>query len=305
MSPITAICNGFEAPEGSLRRTASASAVLRHANRTASDVSISSAKQMDIAYDQAMSDTSSIRRGSESTLDSVGSSASSATVHDWLNCAWSDGSSEQMELRSDSGSQSPSLLHPEEPWTLGHDAGSFPRVTGNIMADRLHAAAVLTIQDSTVNPHGGSLPVQKVLSVMERRWKWMLTALLQDRPFSWFLGQNRSLVVFRDRNNKERVRHVDATNWEAADAQHRAEHSGQRWEMKEALVHYLYQCPDRSGTPDGFLAYFTSQPVKRGDLVRFVQRHENLFSYDRTNYVIRLLYVPHNMRASLHRLYNC
>lgn len=148
--------------------------------------------------------------------------------------------------------------------------------------------------------HTGSLSIERIQNLMYGRHAALCNRTVGPKRQSWLAFIRRHpehFVVVEDTGRTtHRVSWVGYPQWRLADARRRIDLRNARACWVHSLRTYLEGCSGRACPIDEFLAHCPADMpslvgghCSRGDVVRLVCRHPELFSFDRAMYTVAML----------------
>jgi hypothetical protein len=162
------------------------------------------------------------------------------------------------------------------------------------------------LEDQTMNPYKGSVPVERIQNVVRSQYNHLYNLIVGSRHNSWkrFLEYHPKVFhLFCVDDGKWRMRLVRHCDWREADLQEQEERQSKEFHLISCLATYLRMQPNFSCRVDDFRVAYPNLPQNqprepggnppyplpaRGDLTRFVRRHPTHFIYDKDNFSIIL-----------------
>eukprot|EP00667_Euglena_gracilis_P002686 EG_transcript_2691 len=162
---------------------------------------------------------------------------------------------------------------------------------------QLTETTILYLQDETINPFRGSVPVERIQNVVRSKHADLYNTVVGTRHNSWRRYVERHPDVFHlfsVEDGKWRMRLVQHENWEEGDRQEQVERQSKEQHLITCLSLFLERRQGMSCKVDEFMESYPTLPPNlgvhdlesvhplpaRGDLVRFVRRHACYFMYD-------------------------
>eukprot|EP00668_Euglena_longa_P006864 GGOE01008201.1.p1 GENE.GGOE01008201.1~~GGOE01008201.1.p1 ORF type:complete len:897 (-),score=110.54 GGOE01008201.1:631-3066(-) len=162
---------------------------------------------------------------------------------------------------------------------------------------QLTETTIIYLEDETINPFRGSVPVERIQNVVRSKHADLYNTVVGTRHNSWRRYVERHPDVFHlfsVEDGKWRMRLVQHENWEEGDRLEQVERQSKEQHLISCLSLFLERRQGMNCKVDEFMeAYPTLPPNQglldiesthplpaRGDLVRFVRRHSCFFVYD-------------------------
>eukprot|EP00668_Euglena_longa_P036697 GGOE01047179.1.p1 GENE.GGOE01047179.1~~GGOE01047179.1.p1 ORF type:complete len:194 (-),score=53.28 GGOE01047179.1:151-732(-) len=176
------------------------------------------------------------------------------------------------------------------------------------LAESEEALTALTIQfleDAAINPYKGSVPVERIQNVVRTKCPDLYSKVVGCSHGSWkkYVEKHDEVFhLFSVEEGKWRMRLVKHTDYKIGDELESAARLAWDEHFTKTLIAHLKSLPSRSCKVDDFMAVYPSLPGNlckpdgslefplppRGDLVRFVRRHPQHYSYDPSVFLISL-----------------
>ena len=171
--------------------------------------------------------------------------------------------------------------------------------------DDLTESTIHFLEDSTINPYCGSVPVERIQNVVRTKVPDLYSKVVGTRHGSWkkYVEKHEEVFqLFSVEEGKWRMRLLKHTDYKIGDEREIAARVAWEKHFTQTLLSYLQSVPEQKCRVDDFMQKYPELPCNqrkadgslefplppRGDLVRFVKRHPQYFGYDPTIFLISM-----------------
>lgn len=150
------------------------------------------------------------------------------------------------------------------------------------MCDSIVNLIIELIRNKYVNPHQGSIPIEKITSILNDKYNNLFTLEIKPKykKFTRFIQEYPQHFILLE-NNK--IALVDNIHYEYADKIYESDKERFDQYLKNEIISYLIKY--NICNPDDIMSNINVQ-IKRGDLVRFIRRHSNIFTFDNKTFMV-------------------
>ena len=174
----------------------------------------------------------------------------------------------------------------------------------NNKEEELTKIIVEYMKDKHINPFEGSVPVERIQNIVRSLHPETYNIVVQQKyhgKWRHYVEANANVfVLLQDINDKQkiRIRLHSNDNWETGDIKEKQNQKN----IEDHIIKHLYKFIEKNGNNvcqmDEFYQYYYSTIKKnqdnfifrklplRGDIVRFIKKHNHLFQYDNKKWII-------------------
>jgi len=169
----------------------------------------------------------------------------------------------------------------------------------------LTSVTIQFLEEPSINPYKGSVPVERIQNVVRTKCPDLYSKVVGRSHGSWkkYVEKHDEVFqLFSVEEGKWRMRLVKHTEYKIGDEKEVAARLAWEAHFTKTLIAHLRNLPSRTCKVDEFMAQYPHLPGNvllpdgslefplppRGDLVRFVKRHPQYFTYDQSLFLIGL-----------------
>lgn len=150
------------------------------------------------------------------------------------------------------------------------------------MCDSIVNLIIDLIRNKYVNPHQGSVCIEKITSILNDKYNNLFTLEIKPKykKFTRFIQDYPQHFILLE-NNK--IALVDNIHYEYADKIHESYKERFDQYLKNEIVLYLTKY--NTCNPNDLMSNINVE-IKRGDLVRFIKRYPNIFTFNNKTFMV-------------------